>query len=164
MKRIFNVIIILVMMFCLSGCSDSDKRDAVLEYINNDCVDMQKIENELLASYDSVSGANYENDEKMYRELTTNTIELARELNEKAVKIGDDIHDVEVQEVHRIYMNYSSKLLSTIGLMVLAIENQDVILMSQVNEKLNDANNLALDFRREISELAAKYNVLLLME
>ena len=83
---------------------------------------------------------------------------------EDILKIGDDIHDVEVQEVHRIYMNYSSKLLSTIGLMVLAIENQDVILMSQVNEKLNDANNLALDFRREISELAAKYNVLLLME
>jgi len=159
MRRILLTILTLVLGVGLSGCGNSEKQEALLQYINNDCVEMAEIENKLLASYESVTGNNYVSDDKTYTEFTTNTIELAKQLNNKAVEVAGNIKDEEVLELHRIYMNYSNKFLSSFNLMIAGRDRQDMSKISEANERLNEANNLALDYKKELYRLAEKYNV-----
>lgn len=159
MKRIVVFCLIAVLLLGLGGCVVKEKQEALLNYINNDVIELGNIENELLASYGSVTGDNYANDLVTYTEFTTNTLQLAQQLNNKAVSITNGIEDEEILEIHRLYMNYSSKMLNTITIMVSAIEKQDALLMSQANEELNEANNAVLDYKLALNELAEKYGV-----
>ena len=159
MKKAVSLMLALVVAFSLIGCGDSEKQEALLDYINNDLVEMGNIEGDLLASYESVTGDNYTSDLATYTEFTTNTAKLALELNDMAVEISGDITDEEILETHRIYMNYSNKFMNVINIMISAVENQDMALMTEANEKLNEANNLALDFKRELFKLAEEYDI-----
>ena len=159
MKKVMALIFVIVMVFGLTGCRAVERQEALLDYINNDVAELGTIEEELLASYESVSGENYTDDLEMYTEFTSNTSDLARNLNEKAVEIAEEITDEEILEVHRLYMNYSNKFMSVINLMISALENQDITLAVEANEKLNEANNYALDFRKALSRLAEKRDV-----
>ncbi len=159
MKRIVLVMVSILFSLSLVGCGNEGKQEELLQYLNNDIVEMVSIETELLESYGSVTGDNYTGDTTTYSEFTTNTYVLARELNDMAVEISKNIKDKEILKVHRLYMDYSNKFLSTIGVMITAIENQDIAQMSEANEKLNEANNLALDYQIELNDLVDKYNV-----
>ena len=160
MKKISLVLITLLAVIGLVACiGNSKEQKAIISYINEDNVELAEIEEKLLASYGSVTGDNYVNDEIMYTELTTKTLGLVKDLNAKAVELSDSIRNPEVLEVHKIYMNYSSKFLSTINIMIEALEKQDSSLINEANETLNEANNFALDYRTELYKLADKYNV-----
>lgn len=159
MKRITSIFLVLFLLLGVGGCGNSEKQEMLLKYINEDTAEMGEIESELLESYGSVTGDNYSSDIETYTEFNNNTITLARELSDEAVDISFSITDDEILEVHRIYMDYSNKFLSAVGIMISAIENQDTAQISEANEKLNEANNLALDYKRELQNLAKKYNI-----
>lgn len=159
MRRTIMYILVLVTVLSLTGCGSSEKQEELIDYINNDLAELVTLENEMLESYGSVTGDNYSNDIDMYTEFTTNTVELARKLYDKAVEISEDIADEKILEVHRLYLNYSNKSLNVTILMVSALEKQDVSLMVEANEKLNEANNYALDYKEALSKLAEEYNV-----
>ena len=159
MRKITIYILVLAMVLSFVGCGSSQKQEELIAYINNDLVELVALENDVLESYGSVTGDNYTNDLDMYMEFTTTTVELARKLNDKAVNISEGIADEKILEIHRIYMNYSNKLLNVVILMVSALENQDATLIAEASEKLNEANNYALDYRESLTKLAEEYKV-----
>ncbi len=159
MKRLVLIMMVLILTVGMGGCASNEKQESLLQYINDDAVEMGEIETKLLESYRSVTGENYTNDNEMYEVLTEDTIDLARELNDKAVELAFNIEDDEILEVHRLYMDYSNKVLNVIVIMISALENKDSTQIAEANEKLNEANNLALDYQRELDSLAKKYNV-----
>lgn len=151
--------LVLAVLFGLIGCSGSKKQKEILKYINDDAQVLGRIEDRLLSSYGSVTGTNYTNDAVTYEEFTENTKWLAKELCDKATEIAGEIMDEEIIAVHRIYMNFSSKMRSVIDLMIRALENQDAVLITEANEMLNEANNLAIDFKIALKKLADKYDI-----
>lgn len=161
MKRVIVFILCLLLLFSLVGCGNSQKQDALLKYINEDLVELSDVETNFLESYGSVTGDNYTSDYDMYVEFSNNTTVLGRKLNEAAVKLAQNIDDEEILEVHKIYINSTSDYMNAVSLTLAAIETQDYAQVSLANEKLNNANNLALDFKKELNKLAEKYNVVI---
>ena len=62
MRRTIMYILVLVMVFSLTGCGSSEKQEELIDYINNDIAELVTLENEMLESYGSVTGDNYSND------------------------------------------------------------------------------------------------------
>lgn len=151
--------VLLILYVCFPMLFTNKKQEILLEYINNDIEDLVELETELLESYESVTGSNYENDAITYNELSNTTIYLARELNDEAVDIAVSITDDELVEVHKLYVNCSNKYLNAITLILSALENQDYELAAEANELLNEGNNYGIDFRKELRKLADKYHV-----
>ncbi|MBE7046322.1 MAG: hypothetical protein E7396_02785 [Ruminococcaceae bacterium] len=160
MKKFLFLLVITVLSFCLTGCGNSKKQDELIEYSNNITkYNLERTEDDFNKSYKSVTGENYVDDITTYTELSEKTVILARQLSDTALELSKQITDEEIMEVHRIYINYASKQLNAITLMISAIENQDYALVSDANERLNEANNYALDYKREISKLVEKYDL-----
>ena len=159
MRRMFGIIIMLGLAISIAGCTANSAAEELVNYINIDCREMEVLENKVLISYESVSGSNYVSDSIMYKEITTNTIVYVRELNEKALNVASSIEDPKILEVHRIYINYTSKMLNAMGIIASALQKQDITLMTQANQALNEANNLALDYKTAVFSLAKEYNV-----
>lgn len=159
MKKVVTLMLALAITIGITGCGNSEKQEALIDYINNSMAELGAIEAELLESYESVTGDNYTNDLDMLTELTTNTSVLARELQDKAVEIAEDITDAEILAVHQLYMNYSSKLMNAINLTILGIETQDMTAILEVNEMINESNNHILDYKEALYKLAEERRV-----
>lgn len=159
MKKVMALVLAVVMAVSMMGCGGSDTKEVLLDYINYDLELIGLYEEELLASYGSVTGDNYTSDADMYVEFVSTTADLAKGLYDEAVDISREIDDDKVLEVHRIYIKYSNKFMNLINLMITALEEQDMDKAMQANEDLNEVNNLALDFQTELLELAEEYDV-----
>ena len=153
MKRIISLALILVMVLALVGCADTAKQDAIMNYVNVDLVAIAEIEGQMLESFESVSGDNYVDDETMYNEFNNVTAILARDLNNKATEIAGTITDPELLEVHKIYMDYATKFSSAINIMIAALQEQDTAQVAEANEKINESNNLYLDYNQKLNAL-----------
>lgn len=162
MRKFSSLILILICVLGIVGCGNNEKQDALMAYSNDILSELQPIEDAFNESYKSVTGENYNDDETTYNELKKNTIVLARELSDGALVACDEITDEEILEVHRIYVNYAANQLNAINLMITAIENEDRAMVSTANEKLNEANNYALDYMTKIQALTEKYDLELL--
>ena len=159
MKRILATIMVVMLSLGFIGCENSEKQETLLQYLNEDRNTLIDLESDFLESYNGVTGNNFTSDEETLTELTTNTITLARNLSKEATDLSFEISDDEILDAHRLYMDYSSKMLNAVGMMIAALENQDRTQVVEANELLNEANNLALDYQRAIMDLAEKYNV-----
>ena len=159
MKKILAFILVLLCMLGMVGCVNNKKQDELLKYSSEIITKLEPIEDAFNNSYKSVTGENYINDETTYTEFTENTVVLARNLSDKALEFADEINDEEILETHRIYINYASHQLNAIIMMISAIENKDREMVSTANEKLNEANNYALDYKAKIKALAKKYDL-----
>ena len=111
-----------------------------------------------------MTGSNYVNDETTYKEFVNSTLPLAGKLNELSIQTVNNITDKEILEVHKIYINYTSKYLAAVNMVTLALENQNTSQVLEANEILNEANNLAIDYRKALYELAEKYNITITKE
>ena len=159
MKRNSLLVIPIVLLMFLAGCVSSEKQDALLKYLNEDLVEIAEIETAMLESYGSVSGNNYTDDADMYDELTMNTIELAKQLNIKAVDVMNSLTDENIMEVHKLYVEFTTKYISAFTLMLAALEEQDHKLIAEANEYIAEGNNLGFDYQRGLQKLADEYDV-----
>lgn len=159
MKKIVALMISLGLMIGLVGCSNPQKQEAIREYLDVYLPELAYMEEELLASYESVTGDNYVDDYETYMEFTTYTLEYAKDLDSYAVEVSSYITDSEVLEAHRIYMNYCNKFLSAVNIMISALENGDLREVDEANERLNEANNFAVDYNIALNNLMEKYKV-----
>jgi len=155
------VVFALTYLFFIRGYST---RKELLKYINQDIKELSSVEKKLLKSYTNVTGSNYVNDETTYKEFVNSTLPLAGKLNELSVQTVNNITDKEILEVHKIYINYTSKYLAAVNMVTLALENQNTSQVLEANEILNEANNLAIDYRKALYELAEKYNITITKE
>lgn len=163
MKRLVTIILILlVLLISLTACGPSQKQKEIINYISNDCSEMTEIERNVLASYKSVSGENYVGETEMYNEITNHTVGLAEELNDKSLEVLDNINCNEILEVHKIYMDYSDKLLDAMECMALGIEHHDDEQIIQANELLDEVNSLSIDYVTAIENLAEENNIRLI--
>ena len=155
------VVFALTYLFFIRGYST---RKELLKYINQDIKELSSVEKKLLKSYTNVTGSNYVNDETTYKEFVNSTLPLAGKLNELSIQTVNNITDKEILKVHKIYINYTSKYLAAVNMVTLALENQDTSQVLEANEILNEANNLAIDYRKALYELAEKYNITITKE
>ncbi len=162
MKKALSLsLAVLLVLFSLAGCADTEKQDAIVNYINNDLAKLGEAEAAFMESYASVSGDNYTDDATMLAEFSENTVILARKLSDLATEMSGEITDTDVLNVHKIYMNGSSKFLSALTTMIAALENQDYEKMTAANESINEANNLMLEYSTAVKALAEENGVVL---
>lgn len=159
MKRILTIFFSLILLSGLAGCVSKEKQNELLQYINTDVKEMGELETQFLESYKSVTGDKYINDKIMYQEFTTNTLILARKLNDKSVEVGGKLTNEEILSVHKLYMNCCTKYLNVVSMIISALEDQDASQMRTANNILNEANSLAIDYKSQLNTLAQKYNV-----
>jgi len=159
MKKLLSIGMLCVMLLSLVGCVDKEAQEAVCEYINTTSVSLKEQEQNMLASYSSVIGMNYTDDNTLCMELVTNTIPMATSLKSSAEAISETITVEELAEVHNLYVSYVSEFLDALNLLITAVDEQDKTISAQANEKLNNANVMASEFRTGLQSLAEEYEI-----
>ncbi len=140
--------------------SDPEKTKAEIQkYLNEDLLPLAPLEKEMLESYASVVGANYTDDKTLHTELSTKTLPTAKKLNEGAVELAGKITAPELLEVHNKYLEYVGNLISGFEIMIEALEKQNVVMITNANSKINDANTVIAEYKDEMGALIEKYNI-----
>jgi len=154
----FLLISVFICIF-MTACGTTEKQDAILKYINEDIPALSELEEAFNASFTSVTEKNYIDDETMHKEFTENTLRLAKELNEKIVKLDKTITDEDIKAVHKLYIEYSEKCVSAIDLMIHALEEGDPAKVAEANAILEDASKLGDDYREKLYKIAEENNI-----
>lgn len=147
-----KLLLILMMVGALSGCSGDDKptgpsTEEIEAYIEKISALAAK-ESAILADYASVQGENYTNDATMLEMV----ISLVPRSNAFISKIEAITPPRSLRETHEKYIrlwNLHSEAFITIRA---ALENNDVSLVSEANEKLAEARRLQREYLAEIEE------------
>lgn len=159
MKRLFSIGMLCVMLLGLAGCVDKEAQKAVGEYISTTSVALMEQEQKMIASYSSVIGANFTDDSTLCMEFVLNTIPMATSLKSAAEGVAATITLEDLSEVHNLYVSYVSEFSEALNLFLTAVDEQDKTISAQANEKLNNANALATEFRTGLQSLAEKYEI-----
>lgn len=133
MRKLGLFVIMAAMILLLGACSNS-VQDEILSYVNDDLPTIQKLEDEVIGKYASVTGANYTDDKTLYDALTNEIIPLYTEFIDKleAIKISDK----ELKSIHESYIDAAKQQHKALTIMVTALEKQDVSLIQEANELL----------------------------
>lgn len=130
-------------------------QDDLLDYINNDTNEMVELDAEVIELYEKAQ--NSANDYTMYEILMNEVIPKSKKLIEEAESI--EIETSEVKKVHEIYLDAINKNNQAFTLMLSALENQDYTVMTQANEKLDEARKLLRDYESALETLAKEHDV-----
>lgn len=158
-KKILLTILTALFAICLVGCGNDEKQTELVNYVNNDLKEVNKLEAEMRESYNSVAGDNYTSDEEMYNEINDKTLALAKELNDKATKISDGIKDEKLKETHKIYIEFTADFSSALETLKSALENQDAAQATEASEQINAADKKGADYKNKLEKLAKEYDV-----
>lgn len=146
--------VVIVLAIALFSGGDA-VQDDLLDYINNDTTEMNKLDAKVYDLYEKAR--NSEDDYSMYTILTNEVIPESQKLIDEAE--GLVIETKEVKEVHEVYLDAINKQNQAFTLMLSALENQDYTVITQANEKLDEARKLMRDYESAIKELAKEYDV-----
>ena len=139
-----------------AASGDEAKRAALEAYIR-EIDEVQKLANETMDSYASVSGENYTSDAAIYAEITERTLPLCQQTNERAAAVIPG--DSEISEVHAIYLDNSAKYLEALNMLVSAADNQDAGQVEEANARFTETVNLSGNFNQALQRLAAERGV-----
>lgn len=140
------------------GGDDAAAREALEAYIQSVST-IVTLEDQVQASFGSVSGTNFTDDPTMYTEITENTVPLCQQLNEAVLAINPS--DPEIAQAHEIYRDYVTSYLNALTMLSSALSNQDVDQVTRANEMINATNDLANDFQQALQTLASQRGVTL---
>ena len=156
MKKVFQGVCV-VMILAISGCGTNEKKDDLLNYINNELSKIIDIENAVIVGYDAVSGGNDMDDDEMYEALEKKIIPNSLKL----IKLAETIMPKtrELRAIHEIYLEAINTQRQALVMILSVFEKEDSSLVDQANEKLADARKSARDFLLELREYAKKNNV-----
>lgn len=158
-KRIWFLAICVIVIISVIGIfsGNSKEQEALLTYINDDLPELAEIEEEMLNSYNSVSGSNYTDDFTMYNEINGRTIPLCHELNDKLLEINPS--DPEISAIHNTYRKFVGKYLNAFVMIDAALESQDYSQIVEANNLISEAADIAEDFKQALYKLADERNV-----
>ena len=148
------VVICIILAMALFGGGDAIQDD-LLDYINNDCVEMIKLDAEVHDLYEKARSS--ANDYAMYTILSNEVIPQSQELRDEAE--GLEIETKEVKAVHELYIDSINKQHQAFTLMLSALENQDYVVLTQANEKLDESKKLMRDYETALKDLAKEHDV-----
>lgn len=134
-----------------------EKRDAFLEYVNEEITKTSELEMKAFVSLDSVTGNNYTDDQTMHDELVNTTIPAYEEAVSEAKKIEPKIKELEPmkEQIVKATETFHEALL----MQKEAIEKQDKDLIQQGNEKMMEYKSIIDEYHAGMKELAKKLKV-----
>ncbi|TCZ78266.1 hypothetical protein E0485_09100 [Paenibacillus albiflavus] len=141
----------------LTGCGSNPVQKDLLSYINDYIVPMAPEETKIMDQFESVTGANYTDDETLYNMLMDTIIPAYRDYSDKLQTIQPETP--EVRELHEQYIALSVVTQSTFIGFADALEKQDLGLANEANTKLQQANKLGREFQTQLKDMAKKYKV-----
>ncbi len=147
----------------LSSCSN-EVSDDLLDYINKQLPKVADNESEAVELYESVSGDNYTDDERMYSVIKNDVVPIYKKFIDGLKSISSEIKTEEVQKVHQQYIEAASLQYDGFLLILFAIETQDPNQITKANEKLNKGTDLLDEYNSDLEKLCKKNNVDLTME
>nr|WP_263323673.1 hypothetical protein [Neobacillus sp. Marseille-Q6967] len=155
-KRRLACFFVLVSLV-LAGCLADPVQDDLVNYINEETKTSQDLELKAVTAYESVSGANYQDDQTMYDALINDIIPTYEEfINElEAVNIETD----ELQEVHDVYLKGANLQHQGFLKIVEAIDAQDAGMIDEANALLNEGKENINNYLDQIEQLAEDHNV-----
>lgn len=159
MKRVIVAMMTAVMMVFAAGCSEDPVAEEILAYVNDTMPPLGEQEAEVLSLYESVTGANYTDDETMYVTLTEEVIPKYSEFITELEKV--EFETEEVQKLHEDYIKAVQLQHSGMMLAVTALEEQSFEKMDEANQKLNEGREKIRAYQQALEKLAKEHDVTL---
>lgn len=156
MKKLGFFIVFLSLFMLLGACSNP-VQDEILSYVNDDLPAIAKSEEEIIAKYSNVTGANYTDDATLYDALTNDIIPLYSDFIDKleAIKISDK----ELRSIHESYIEAAKQQHKALTIMVTALENQDLTLIEEANELLEKSQKEINAYQVNLQKYAEENDV-----
>lgn len=154
-KRLLVFVLPFVIM--LSGCFGNPVQDDIVNYINVEMKKAYDLEATAVTAYESVSGANYSDDETMYYKLVDEVIPTYDDFLDELKDA--DIQTEELEAIHDIYIEGAELQQEAFDIIVEALLAQDVNLINQANTKLDEGRALIEEYTEKLDELAEEHNV-----
>ncbi|MFZ7943388.1 hypothetical protein [Neobacillus sp. 19] len=156
MKK-YLLVLVLPLIFLLSGCLSDPVQDDLLNYVNKEMKNAAKLEVEAVSAYESVTGANYQDDQTLYDVLLNEVIptynEFIKELD------SANIETDEVKEIHEIYIKGADIQFNAFAKIKQALEEQDAGLIQEANDMLAEARTHIRDYKSKLTKLAKEHDV-----
>ncbi|WP_413304149.1 hypothetical protein AA0X95_00370 [Bacillus sp. 1P10SD] len=157
MKKGLLALILLPLIFLLSGCGGDPVHDDLLNYVNKEMKEAGKLESAAVSAYEGVSGANYTDDQTMYDALTKDIIPNYNEFIKELDSVN--IETEELQDIHEIYIEGADIQFKAFTTIKQALEEQDPALIQQANDMLADARKHIRDYQNKLDKLAKEHDV-----
>jgi hypothetical protein len=134
-------------IFILSGCGDA-VQDDLPDYVNKKAPPLAKEEEKAVGLYESVTGANYTDDAITYDAILNEVIPEYRNFIEDLE--STEVKTDELRKIHENYIETANLQNSAFLMFVTAIENQDIALVNEANQKLNKARKMFRDYQHDL--------------
>ncbi|WP_051506911.1 hypothetical protein [Saccharibacillus sacchari] len=160
----------LLVVLVLSGCSENGSaenilaqvtgndpvQDDLLNYINEELIPLQTEESALIQKYNEKLDDPNSGDAELYDTLQS-IIPDYKELIERIESIQPETP--EVRELHEMYIATANKQYNAMVQMQAATEKHDMNIVSEANEKLDEARRGEREFSNALEKLSKAHNV-----
>ncbi len=151
MKKLLSLTLAALMSVLLLSCGVS-LADELVSYINDDMPAILSLEEQMTASFDSITGDNFTNDADMYTEIAEVTLPAVTEMNTLATAIVPE--NKELSAVHSLLCEYTAKYMEAYTTLLTALESQDEALVDVANVTLEEAAALSVTYYDDLYNLA----------
>lgn len=153
------VALLASVLLLVGSCASQKHHKAVslVDYINQDIMEVASVEAHALERYAAVTGENFESEEQVYRTLEDEVIPTYERFFRSLREIA--IEEPEIGSLHSIYIRSAGLLLEGFRMKRLALETNDARLMEKANAKIEQGRDKGLAWRARLEELCQLYNV-----
>ncbi|HWA33523.1 MAG TPA: hypothetical protein VG737_05315 [Cyclobacteriaceae bacterium] len=155
MKRFIYAVIVSA---GLAACSDHVQKD-LINYYNTELPKITQLEEDAMAAYAGIAGANYQNDSVMYVVLKDTVIPKYSEFYDGLQAIKPSTADV--QKMHSEYIEAAKDQLEAFKLIIEAIDKQDEEVIKVANGDFEKAKIALDEWKAEFEEIRKKHNVVM---
>lgn len=158
-RKILFVLLVLGMIFALSGCSNEESND-LKHYVNVDLVILNKNESEAINGFNELAKSFEETPEfytKLYKTLDKTTIPKYEEFLKKLKAIEPKTE--AVQKLHTLHVAGAEKQLEALKTYHTGISEKNEYKIAAANTMLAEAKILMDAYRQSAIELAEKLNI-----
>lgn len=158
MKKVVKVMVAAFMMvLCMTGCGE--EQDELVNYVNNSRPEIIDMEKKAKDSYSNLSGNAAEDMQAALDGLKSETVDLAKQVVDKATEVGQKLEGEQLKKVHEMYVSALKDFQSGIDQMIQAMENEDSDQLDQANETLSKASEGITKYVEELKKLADELGV-----
>ncbi|WP_342429438.1 hypothetical protein [Neobacillus sp. FSL H8-0543] len=156
MKKSILALLCIGVLF-LAGCFNDPVQDDILDYINEKTTTAAQLESQAIATYGSVSGGNYQDDQTLYDALVNEIIPDYTKFIDELESV--DIETEELREVHEIYLSGAEQQFNGFVKIVEAIDNQDASMIDEANLMLDEGRENINEYLDKLNALAKEHDV-----
>lgn len=150
-------VLFLIALVMLSACIKDPIQDDLLNYVNTEMTTAYELEKKAVNAYESVTGANFTNDQVLYDTLQNDVIPTYKQF---LIELKDvKIESKELQKIHDIYIKAAETQFKAFEVIIEALENQDPALVNQANDILEQGRNQINEYQNKLDKLAKEHNV-----